>query len=689
MEAPATRRFTPARIVALALIGLVVLGLAYLRFASDDHSVSVPSGAKAGDLILESCTYAAEGTAYDADCGTLVVPENRHDPDSRLVALSVKRIRAQSANPGTPVFGLYGGPGHSNFKFTAMSRFAKNRDVVLVGYRGIDSTTRLDCPEVVASRERSRDWLSTASLESDAAAFRNCADRLQEDGVDLAGYTIPQRIDDLELVRRKLGYGPIDLVSESFGTRLALIYAWRYPQSVHRSVMVGANPPGRFLWEAKTTDEQLERYGALCAKDEACRARTDDLAATVRSEFDSLPSRWGFLPIKEGNIRGAALAGLFNATSDGGGALAGPLTLDSFLSSAEGDASGMWLLSVAAQLVFPRVQVAGDVASMGQIDDAYARHFFASPVDRGATLGSGFTEFVWAGGRLVDAWPSSPDDELYATVRDSNVETLLVGGALDFSTPPQVATRELLPHLPDGRQLVLPNLGHTEDFWAYEPAASTRLITTYLDTGRVDTSLYTEHRVDLSPSLTHATLAKIVLGAMLALAALTVISLLLMVRRVRRRGGFGRKASATLRSVYPIVLGLGGWFLGLLIVLTALPGVALTSELLAVLAVGVPIGLGIYLAWVRRERPFQSKAVGLFAAAAGALAGAWLGFNATTDMVAVLTAIVGAMAGANLALILLDMWTARAREPVAPVPVVHVRRPEVEVEREPIGAGRP
>ena len=688
MEAPATRRFAPTRIVALALIGLVVLGLAYLRFASGDDAVSVPSGAKAGDLILENCKYAAEGTTYDAECGTLVVPENRHDPDSRLIALSVKRIRAQSANPGTPVFGLYGGPGHSNFKFTAMSRFAKNRDVVLVGYRGVDSTTRLDCPEVVASRERSRDWLSTASLESDAAAFRNCADRLQEDGVDLEGYTIPQRIDDLELVRRKLGYGPIDLVSESFGTRLALIYAWRYPESVHRSVMVGANPPGRFFWEAKTTDEQLERYGALCANDEACRARTDDLAATVRSEFDSLPSRWAFLPIKEGNVRGAALAGLFNATSDGGGALAGPLTLDSFVSSAEGDASGMWLLSVAAQLVFPRVQVAGDVASMGQIDDAYVRRFFASPVDRGATLGSGFTEFVWAGGRLVDAWPSSPDDELYATVRDSNVETLLVGGALDFSTPPQVATRELLPHLPNGRQLVLPNLGHTEDFWAYEPAASTRLITTYLDTGRVDTSLYTENRVDLSPSFTHARLAKIVLGTILAVAVLTVISLLLMARRVRRRGGFGRKASATLRSVYPIVLGLGGWFLGLLIVLTALPGVALTSELLAVLAVGVPIGLGIYLAWVRRERPFQSKAVGLCAAAAGALAGAWLGFNATTDLVAVLTANVGAIAGANLALILLDMWTARARKPLTPVPVVHVRRPEVEVEREPVGAGR-
>ena len=27
------------------------------------------------------------------------------------------------------------------------------------------------------------------------------------------------------------------------GTRRAMIYAWRHPDSVHRSVMIGANPP--------------------------------------------------------------------------------------------------------------------------------------------------------------------------------------------------------------------------------------------------------------------------------------------------------------------------------------------------------------------------------------------------------------------------------------------------------------
>jgi hypothetical protein len=108
------RVFTPNRIVALVLITLAVLGLVYLRFAPGDEPVSVPKGAQAGDLILESCEYATEDGAYAADCGTLVVPENRADPDSRLIAVPVTRIKARSEHAAEPIFRLEGGPGLTN-----------------------------------------------------------------------------------------------------------------------------------------------------------------------------------------------------------------------------------------------------------------------------------------------------------------------------------------------------------------------------------------------------------------------------------------------------------------------------------------------------------------------------------------------------------------------------------------------
>jgi uncharacterized membrane protein YdfJ with MMPL/SSD domain len=236
------KAFTPGRIVGLMLIALVAAALGYLRFAPDER-VSVPAGAKAGELTLHSCTYATEKGSYAADCGTLVVPENRANPQSRLIALPVTRIKAKADEPAEPVFRLQGGPGLTNMKFDEASRLAGNHDVVLVGYRGVDSSVRLDCPEVVSALERSPDLVSQASFRAYANGLRSCAARLQDDGADLAGYTLTQRVDDLEAARRALGYERINLVSESVGTRTALIYSWRYPGSINRSVLIGASRP--------------------------------------------------------------------------------------------------------------------------------------------------------------------------------------------------------------------------------------------------------------------------------------------------------------------------------------------------------------------------------------------------------------------------------------------------------------
>ena len=143
--------------------------------------------------------------------------------------------------------------------------------------------------------------------------------------------------------------------------------------------MIGVNPPGKFLWDAQTTGEQIGRYAALCAQATGSRNRTHDLAASVHSAYDHIPSRFWFLPIKKGNVRVAGFFGLFNATADGGGPLAAPRTLDTLLSLDKGDgAGGAWLLSVFAALVFPRAQVWGDVAAVARTDAAYGRRFFAA-----------------------------------------------------------------------------------------------------------------------------------------------------------------------------------------------------------------------------------------------------------------------------------------------------------------------
>ena len=231
---------------------------------------------------------------------------------------------------------------------------------------------------------------------------------------------------------------------------------------------------------------------------------------------------------------------------------------------------------------------------------------------------------------------------------------LLVGGELDFTTPPQVAARELLPHLPNGHQVVLPGFGHTVSFWTEQPRASTRLLNAFLDEGKVDTSLYTPMKVDFTPEVTQTALGKGFAGTMLGLPALVVLSLLLLWWRSRRRGRIGRKSSIMLRSLFTIVLGLGGWFAGLTVALLAFPTLPLDNALLAVLSIGLPIGLGVYWAWLDRRR--TRGAMGFSAAVGGALVGAFVGFQVGAGLLAVVTTIVGAAVGANLAVLVLDIW---------------------------------
>jgi hypothetical protein len=304
-------------------------------------------------------------------------------------------------------------------------------------------------------------------------------------------------------------------------------------------------------------------------------------------------------------------------------------------------------------VALPHGQVWGDVASVARIDADYGRRLFASGADRGSVIGNPGTEFLWSGGRLLNAWPANPDEKEYNSVRNSNVRTLLINGQLDFAAPPENATRQLLPHLPNGHQVVLPKLGHADDFWAYEPAASTRLIDTYLDSGRVDTSRYTTNQLDFTPSNTQGRIAEIVVSVFIGFAVFLVLSALWFARRLRRGATFGRKTSVAVRSLLPLLLGFGGWSLGVLIVLVALPTVPITDATLAVVSIAPPVALAVYTGWFRSTAP---RGVAALTAIACAAVGAWPGYQVPhAPGFGAVTAIIGAILAANLGLIAVDI----------------------------------
>ncbi|MFZ0667854.1 MAG: alpha/beta fold hydrolase, partial [Acidimicrobiales bacterium] len=565
--------------------------------------------------------------------------------------------------------------GITNMTFPQANRLAAQHDVVMVGYRGVDGSSVLNCPEVTAALENYGDYLGKASLSEYSEAFAACSKRLERSGVDLAGYTMEEQAADINAARVALGYKRIDLLSESAGTRLAMIYQWAYPNSVDRSVMVGVNPPGNFVYSGAEIDQGIVRYSALCAKQPSCRARTANLAASMKHTAAHMPSSWLSLPIEPGNVLVGTFVGLTYSTAQAS-ELSGPTTLDSWISAAQGDSSGLWFLSMMAHFVLPQSFVWGEFASIGMADAQPVERYYSSGADRGSIIGNPLAEFLWGAGGLVHAWPANPGENQYTSVQNSSVPTLLIGGTLDFETPAQNATKELLPHLSNGHQVILSGLGHVDDFWYYEPKSSTQLLTKFYATGQVDTSRYTPNVVSFTTPQSQTGIAKDLLGTMVGLALLAVIWLVVLAIRIRRRGGTGRKTGAWIRSAGPIVFGLGGWFLGALLVLRFWPSRPLDDPLLAVVSIAVPIWLGVYAGWVRTDTPKTMRAKGIGVAGIGAVVGAALGFHATSGLMALITAIIGAAVVSNLSLLVLDIRTERAASRGTATPAVDLSETE-------------
>jgi pimeloyl-ACP methyl ester carboxylesterase len=474
--------------------------------------IEIPANANSGEIInMEACVYKAGDVEYTADCGLLIVPENRNAPNSRLISLPVTRIRSTGSSPVEAIFFLPGGPGLPNSGTSRVNWFVDKYDIVIVGYRGVDGSVRLDCPEVSRHiKNLPGDMLGEASIKSMTGAYAHCADRLQNEGVDIAGYTVVEVIDDLEAARVTLGYEKINVFSVSYGTRLAMIYAWRYPESIRRSAMVAVNPPGRmFYYDPKVIDQQLEYYVNLCAQDPKCSAQTADLAETMRTVSHSMPKRWLGIPLDRGMLRAASFESLSDTKS-------AAKVFDVWLAAAKGDYSGMAMLSLAGPMMFADATVWGENIAKAASADFEATHEMRAEMRLSESiLGSPRSEMAAA----AAGWPVNTIPEEYLEVQLSDVETLLVSGSIDPWTPAQYAEDEFLPSLSNGQHVVVAENGHAEMLWR-QPGASARLLTSFFDTGEADDSLFTFQPWEYSPGLGFPAIAKIFAGGIFLVIAI-------------------------------------------------------------------------------------------------------------------------------------------------------------------------
>ena len=234
-------------------------------------------------------TCSVPGIPKSARCGTIEALENPDQPESRKLKIHFVVIPAANGHPRPdPIVPLLGGPGESaidaaEWSVHRLEPMLKDRDLLLVDQRGAGQSSPLRCrfysPDDPA--ESLRNLFPIARVQS-------CAKDLARHA-DLTQYSYRRFADDLEKVRRTLGYGPLNLFAGSYGTRAAQVFVRIYPSSV-RTMYLGSIVPIDIaipLPDAKAAQSMMERTFAACESDTSCRSAFPH----VRDEFSHVMQR--------------------------------------------------------------------------------------------------------------------------------------------------------------------------------------------------------------------------------------------------------------------------------------------------------------------------------------------------------------------------------------------------------------
>lgn len=449
---------------------------------------------------VKNKTITINKRSYTTVSAVIEVSENRSKDSSRILKIPVFVIRAANPHIADPVFFLEGGPGASNMSTTKNIALLENHDFVCVGYRGADGSTVLHSKKISkASKGLHHKLLSDESIANFSRKSDDYLDKIQNEGIDISQYTIMEVIEDIEYARKALGYDKINLLSISYGTRVALLYSYKYPEVIKRSLMVGANPPGHFIWWPDKTDEIIDIYDSLYSKQKLV-SYPGSIRQAMRTAFLTMPKRWAGFKLDQDKIKIGIFALMYQKET-------AVMAFDALFKAAQRkDYSGLYAIQLAYNYFIPK-SIWGDMISKGYTADFdatinYKEKLLSYPP---SCLGPNYSLLLWAS---VPKKLKRTIPEEYRHVRLSHTETLILSGNLDNSTPADYATQELLPFLPNGKQLVLKNMSHADlifgqlnNYW--------KTVADYFDSGTVNDSLFHYEPVIFKPKRNLNKLAKV------------------------------------------------------------------------------------------------------------------------------------------------------------------------------------
>lgn len=249
-------------------------------------------------FLPTGCLYPVK-PEDNVECGFLLVPENRSDPNSRIIRLHLLRFQSASDQPAAdPLIVLNGGPGSPGapvvasllYDFMGMAWRAE-REVIYIDQRGSNfSIPSLQCTEGSIDPEQFVGLQYTAQAELEWANLRACYETLTAQGINLMAYNLIESAADINDLRLALGYDQVNLYGFSYGSLLAMTVMRNYPEGVRSVVLDAILPPGVDLRCEKPRCIQgaLDALFSACAADTACHAAYPELERVFYAVADRL-----------------------------------------------------------------------------------------------------------------------------------------------------------------------------------------------------------------------------------------------------------------------------------------------------------------------------------------------------------------------------------------------------------------
>jgi pimeloyl-ACP methyl ester carboxylesterase len=231
-------------------------------------------------------TCPLEGPAMGprVECGYILVPEDRSNPESRLIRLAVLRVAAEWDSEQATVF-LAGGPGGPAIEGLADGvpitgedalALAEHGDVIFLDQRGTGYSEARFCDNV------GRGLGGGPEQEADVRErLRRCLVDARARGIAVDAYSTWHNAHDVRDLRRALGHERWNLWGLSYGTRLAQAVVQIDRQGVRAVVLDSPTPAIIPTGLAHGFRSSLNAITDACARHARCREDIGDLGSRL------------------------------------------------------------------------------------------------------------------------------------------------------------------------------------------------------------------------------------------------------------------------------------------------------------------------------------------------------------------------------------------------------------------------